>query len=495
VAAAPAAAAPSTPTSTTASAAAPSPAAAPSFAAIPKEKFKKKPLGEATGDVRERVNVVFVGHVDAGKSTIAGHLLWLTGMVDERTIAKFEREAKAANRGSWFLAYVMDSNEEERAKGKTVEVGKARFETDKKRYTILDAPGHKNYVSNMIGGTTQADVGILVISAKKGEFESGFDKGGQTREHAMLCKTLGVARLIVVINKMDEPSVNWDKARYDECKDKLCVFLKQVGFKPEKDVIFVPLSGLSGANIKDAVGADVCPWYAGGLSLIQTLDALPAMERSLDGPVRMPIIDKYRDQGTVVHGKLESGYFSVGDYLRMMPNNKLVEVEGIVCDEAEITQARAGDNLQVRLKGVEDTETHQGFVLCDIEDYIEPCNIFDAQIVITELIEHKPIFSAGYTAVVHIHTIVEEVSVVALIQEIDKKTGQPFPKRPNFVKSGAVVIARLQTRHPMSIEPFKIRAQLGRISLRDEGRTIAFGKVLKLKGLSSDAVIETTELN
>ena len=175
---------------------------------------KKPPSDLKFHDEREHLNVVFIGHVDAGKSTTCGNILVLTNTVDERTIAKYEREAKDKNRESWYLAYVMDTNDEERAKGKTVEVGRAHFNSAVKRYTILDAPGHKNYVPNMVVGAAQADIGVLIISARKGEFETGFDKGGQTREHAMLAKTLGVSTLIVAVNKMDDPTVSWDKARY-----------------------------------------------------------------------------------------------------------------------------------------------------------------------------------------------------------------------------------------------------------------------------------------
>ncbi|KAJ1417027.1 P-loop containing nucleoside triphosphate hydrolase protein, partial [Ochromonadaceae sp. CCMP2298] len=201
------------------------------------------------GDPREHLNLVFIGHVDAGKSTLSGSILYIMGKVDSRTIERFEREAKQRNRESWFLAFIMDTSEEERAKGKTVEVGRAHFETDINRYTILDAPGHKNYVPNMIAGAAQADVGVLVISARKGEFETGFEKGGQTREHALLARTLGVSHLVVVINKMDDPTVEWDQNRYEECVSKLKPYLKQVGYTIKKDVKFVPISGLSGDNV------------------------------------------------------------------------------------------------------------------------------------------------------------------------------------------------------------------------------------------------------
>jgi peptide chain release factor subunit 3 len=221
------------------------------------EEGAAAPVQLREDDIRENINLVFIGHVDAGKSTLSGNILYLTDNVDKRTIERYEREAKARSRESWFLAFIMDTSEEERAKGKTVEVGRAHFSTPAKRYTILDAPGHKNYVPNMIAGAAQADVGVLVISARRGEFETGFERGGQTREHALLAKTLGVKYLVVVVNKMDEPTVRWSQDRYDECCSKLKPFLKQCGYTIKKDVRFIPISGLNGANVKVEVSPDV----------------------------------------------------------------------------------------------------------------------------------------------------------------------------------------------------------------------------------------------
>lgn len=204
---------------------------------IPKPKSVVAPPGAPK---KEHVNVVFIGHVDAGKSTIGGQIMYLTGMVDKRTLEKYEREAKEKNRETWYLSWALDTNQEERDKGKTVEVGRAYFETEKKHFTILDAPGHKSFVPNMIGGASQADLAVLVISARKGEFETGFEKGGQTREHAMLAKTAGVKHLIVLINKMDDPTVNWSNERYEECKEKLVPFLKKVGFNPKRTFTSCP---------------------------------------------------------------------------------------------------------------------------------------------------------------------------------------------------------------------------------------------------------------
>lgn len=438
---------------------------------IPKPKSVVAPPGAPK---KEHVNVVFIGHVDAGKSTIGGQIMYLTGMVDKRTLEKYEREAKEKNRETWYLSWALDTNQEERDKGKTVEVGRAYFETEKKHFTILDAPGHKSFVPNMIGGASQADLAVLVISARKGEFETGFEKGGQTREHAMLAKTAGVKHLIVLINKMDDPTVNWSNERYEECKEKLIPFLKKVGFNPKKDIHFMPCSGLTGANLKEQ--SDFCPWYI-GLPFIPYLDNLPNFNRSVDGPIRLPIVDKYKDMGTVVLGKLESGSICKGQQLVMMPNKHNVEVLGILSDDVETDSVAPGENLKIRLKGIEEEEILPGFILCDLNNLCHSGRTFDAQIVI---IEHKSIICPGYNAVLHIHTCIEEVEITALICLVDKKSGEKSKTRPRFVKQDQVCIARLRTAGTICLETFKDFPQMGRFTLRDEGKTIAIGKVLKL---------------
>ncbi|XP_055746278.1 eukaryotic peptide chain release factor GTP-binding subunit ERF3A-like [Salvelinus fontinalis] len=423
---------------------------------------------------KEHVNVVFIGHVDAGKSTIGGQIMYLTGMVEKRTLEKYEREAKEKNRETWYLSWALDTNQEERDKGKTVEVGRAYFETEKKHFTILDAPGHKSFVPNMIGGASQADLAVLVISARKGEFETGFEKGGQTREHAMLAKTAGVKHLIILVNKMDDPTVNWSLERYEECKEKLVPFLKKVGFNPKKDIYFMPCSGLTGANLKDPI--EECTWYT-GLPFIPHLDSLPSFNRIIDGPVRLPIVDKYKDMGTVILGKLESGSIAKAQQLVMMPNRHTVEVLSLLSDEVETDEAVPGENLKLRLKGIEEEEILPGFILCNAENLCHSGRTFDAQIVI---IEHKSIICPGYNAVLHIHTCIEEVQITALICLVDKKTGEKSKTRPRFVKQDQVCIARLRCAGTICLETFKDFPQMGRFTLRDEGKTIAIGKVLKL---------------
>ncbi|EFA09020.1 eukaryotic peptide chain release factor GTP-binding subunit ERF3A isoform X2 [Tribolium castaneum] len=440
---------------------------------IPKKKTVKE---EVLKDKKEHVNVVFIGHVDAGKSTIGGQIMALTGMVDKRTLEKYEREAREKSRESWYLSWALDTNQEERDKGKTVEVGRAFFETEKKHFTILDAPGHKSFVPNMIGGAAQADLAVLVISARKGEFETGFDRGGQTREHAMLAKTAGVKYLVVLVNKMDDPTVNWDEARYNECRDKILPYLKKLGFNYNKDLFFLPCSGQTGQGLKDQVDESICPWYRGP-AFIPFIDDLPSLNRKIDGPFIMPIVDKYKDMGTVLMGKVESGECRKGQSLVIMPNRTPVTVDMLLSDDDEVNRIVPGENVKVKVKGVEEEDVSPGFVLCDAVNPIHTGRVFDAQLVI---LEHKSIICAGYSAVMHIHCAAEEVTVKALICLVDKKTGEKSKTRPRFVKQDQVAIMRIECAGVICLEPFKLFPQMGRFTLRDENKTIAIGKVLKL---------------
>lgn len=443
---------------------------------VAKVSKKKPPKVEESKSKKEHVNVVFIGHVDAGKSTIGGQIMSLTGMVDKRTLEKYEREAREKSRESWYLSWALDTNQEERDKGKTVEVGRAYFETEKKHFTILDAPGHKSFVPNMIGGAAQADLAVLVISARKGEFETGFDRGGQTREHAMLAKTAGVKHLVVLVNKMDDPTVNWDVERYNECKDKILPYLKKLGFNPTKDLTFMPCSGITGMGIKEQISESVCPWYRGP-AFIPFIDELPSLNRKTDGPFIMPIVDKYKDMGTVLMGKVESGTAKKGINLLVMPNRTQVSVDQLWSDDEEVTAVGPGENVKIKVKGIEEEDVSPGFVLCDASNPIKTGKVFDAQVVI---LEHKSIICAGYSAVMHIHCAAEEITVKALICLVDKKTGEKSKTRPRFVKQDQVAIMRIECSGLICLEQFKLFPQMGRFTLRDENKTIAIGKVLKV---------------
>lgn len=439
------------------------------------EQLDNELLAEVYG--KEHVSIVFIGHVDAGKSTLGGQLLILTGMVDQRTVDKFRREAAEMGRESWVFSWALDSTKQERTKGITVEVGRAHFETEKRSYSILDAPGHKSFVPNMIGGASQADVGVLVISARSGEYEAGFEKGGQTREHAILAKTQGVNKLIVVINKMDDPTVGWSKERYDECISKLSVFLRrEAGYNPKTDVFFMPVSAFTGAGLKDRVDPKDCPWYTGP-SLIEYLDSMQSFERKINAPLMMPVSTKWKDLGTILEGKLESGHIKKGNKVLIMPGERQLEIVTIYNEtEEEVDGALCGEQVRIRVKGVDEEDVLNGFVLTSPKSPVHTVTCFEAQIVILEL---ASLLTAGFSCVMHVHTAIEEVSFTALLHKLDK-TNRKSKAAPSFAKQGMKIIARLETTQPVCLEKFSDYAQLGRFTLRDSGVTIAIGKVTKL---------------
>lgn len=417
---------------------------------------------------KEHVNIIFIGHVDAGKSTLGGSILWTTGMVDERTMDKYKKEAKDLGRESWYLSWVMDLTKEERTKGKTVEVGRGFFETEKRRYSILDAPGHKTYVPSMIGGASQADVGILVISARKGEYETGFERGGQTREHAMLAKTQGVNKLIVAINKMDDPTVEWSEERYKECTTKLQQFLKGTGYNLKTDVYFMPVAAQQSLNIKDRLPEGVAPWWKGP-SLLEYLDGMQALERKVNAPFMMPINAKYRDLGTMVDGKIEAGVIKKGMSLVMMPRKQPVETAAIYGEqEEEQPILQCGDQVRLRLKGIEEEDILPGFVLCSPKRLVHCVAEFEAQIKVLDL---KSILTSGFNCVLHVHAAIEEVTFAALLHKLQKGTGRKSKVPPTHAKRGDSIIARLQVTGGagmVCVEKFEDYPQMGRFTLRDQ---------------------------
>ncbi|EXJ63871.1 hypothetical protein A1O7_00206 [Cladophialophora yegresii CBS 114405] len=426
---------------------------------------------------KEHVNIIFIGHVDAGKSTLGGQVLIQTGMVDERTLEKYKRDAKDAGRETWYISWVLDLNKEERAKGKTVEVGRGFFETEKRRYTILDAPGHKTYVPNMLSGAAQADVAILVISARRGEFETGFEKGGQTQEHAMLIKTTGAKELVVVVNKMDDPTVEWSKERYDEIVGKLKPYLKKrIGL----DSTFMPISAQTGVNVKDRIPPSVVDWYKGP-SLLEFLDGMAKIQRNLNAPFMMPIGAKYRDMGTMIEGRIEAGVVQKTSTLIMMPNREEVGIAALYGEtEDEVPYATCGDQVRMRLRGIEEEDIMPGFVLCSPKRLVHCVKEFEAQINIVEL---KSILSAGFNCVLHVHAATEEVTFAALLHKLEPRTGRKSKKPPPFAAKGQNIIARLQVTSgggKICVERFEDYPQLGRFTLRDQGQTIAVGKITKL---------------
>ncbi|OAF66781.1 hypothetical protein A3Q56_05511, partial [Intoshia linei] len=426
---------------------------------------------------KEHINIIFIGHVDAGKSTIGGNIMYnnlykmallfcryLTGMIDKRTLEKYEREAKELNRESWYLSWALDINVEERLKGKTAETGRAFFETKNRRYTLLDAPGHKLFVSNMVENASQADVAVLVISARRGEFETGFERGGQTREHAMLAKTEGIRHLVVAINKMDDQTVNWSNDRYEEIKLKLTPYLKKLGYNTRTDIHYIPLSGFKGTNV-DVIDKKAAPWYE-GVSLLQHLDTLPIRTKCLDYPVRLPIMGRFKDMGTFISGKVESGIIEKGKTYVIMPNRVQVEIASITSDDVDSKTASANENVSIKLKGVEPEDISAGFVLCCS---LNPCSvgtIFDGQIVI---IDGSYMITAGFNALMHLHTSVQPITFKNIICTINRKSNKKEKIFPVMIKQDEIAIVRIVVTNGMvCIEPYSIFPQMGRFVLRNE---------------------------
>ncbi|KAL4970717.1 translation termination factor GTPase eRF3 [Aspergillus stella-maris] len=444
-------------------------------------------LKEIYGEKKEHVNIVFIGHVDAGKSTLGGSILYATGNVDERTLEKYRRDAKEAGRETWYLSWALDLTNEERAKGKTVEVGRAHFKVDvptpegivERRFSILDAPGHKSYVHHMIGGASQADVGVLVISARKGEYETGFEKGGQTREHALLARNTGVRKLVVAVNKMDDPTVEWSQDRFKECTVKVSKFLEALGYKKD-DLTFMPISAQRTLGIKDRIPKDTCPWYDGP-SLIEYLTEMKMPERNLNAPFMMPLSTKYRDMGTMVEGRIEAGVVKKNQNCIIMPNRTKVEIAALYGEtEDEIVTATCGDQVRMRLRGVEEEDLLPGFVMCSPKRPVHCVSAFEAKIRILEL---KSILTAGFNCVMHVHSAVEEVTVASLLHKLEPGTGRRSKRPPPFASKGQMIIARIEitsTAGAVCVERFEDYNQMGRFTLRDQGQTIAIGMITKL---------------
>ena len=424
------------------------------------------------------VSIVFVGHVDSGKSTISGSLLYNLGEVDDRAIDKYKREAKVKNRESWFMAYIMDTYEEERDKGKTVDIGKASFSTPHRRFTLLDAPGHAGYIPNLLLGACQADVAGLVISAKKGEFESGFDKQGSTREHTLLLKALGVNNLIVIINKMDEDSVKWSKERYDSIVKTLKPFLHSCGFDTEKNVKWVPISGLTGENLCKELDKHKCDWYDGP-DLIELMDTIELPKRDEKGPVRVSILDRYKENSVYIMGKLESGTIKYGDTYTLMPSGAKITVDWLFnSEEKGVPYALPGENIRIRCKGIDsENEVNRGNILCSSDNLCLTFNVFEAEIQVLEL-PNNLIIAEGFNCVLHYHTFIEECSITPKA-EINRKT--KAETKVKFVRSQSRVRAFVKTKNVLCGEKYETFNNLGRFSMRYEGSTIAIGKIMKVK--------------
>ncbi|XP_055666926.1 HBS1-like protein isoform X2 [Falco peregrinus] len=426
---------------------------------------------------KQLLNLVVIGHVDAGKSTLMGHLLYLLGNVNKRTMHKYEQESKKAGKASFAYAWVLDETGEERERGVTMDVGMTKFETKTKVITLMDAPGHKDFIPNMITGAAQADVAILVVDASRGEFEAGFETGGQTREHGLLVRSLGVTQLAVAVNKMDQ--VNWQQERFQEITSKLGQFLKQAGFK-ESDVAYIPTSGLGGENlVTRGQSSDLTQWYK-GKCLLEQIDSFKPPQRSVDKPFRLCVADVFKDQGSgfCVTGKIEAGYIQVGERLLAMPPNETCTAKGITLHDEPVDWAAAGDHVSLTLTGMDIIKINVGCVFCDPKEPIKVCTRFRARVLIFNI--EVPI-TKGFPVLLHYQTISEPATIRKLLSVLHKSTGEVTKKKPKFLSKGQNALIELQTQRPVALELYKDFKELGRFMLRYSGSTVAAGVVTEIR--------------
>ncbi len=424
---------------------------------------------------KPHLNLVIMGHVDHGKSTTIGHMLYLAGVVDERTVKAYEEEAKKMGKETFKFAWILDNLKEERERGVTIDLRFLKFETKKYFFTVIDAPGHRDFVKNMITGASQADGAILFVSAKRGEFEAGIGPGGQTREHAFLAFTLGVHQLVVAVNKMDDSTVNWSQERYNEVKNEVSRMLRMVGYKVDK-IPFVPVSGWIGDNLVKP--SDKMPWYKGP-TLLEALDVFEVPPKPLNKPLRIPIQDVYSitGVGTVPVGRVETGVLKEGDTVIFMPANKQGEVKSIEMHHTRIPKAEPGDNIGFNVRGIAKTDVRRGDVCGHVSNPPTVAKEFIGQIIV---IYHPTALAAGYTPVLHYHTGQVACRFTEIIKKIDPRSGQVVEEKPSFLKTGDAALVRMEPLRPIAIETYADFPELGRFAVRDMGTTIAAGIVKEI---------------
>jgi len=410
---------------------------------------------------KPHLNLVTIGHVDHGKSTLVGRLLFDTGAVRDEQMRKLKELAKELKKETFEFAFVMDKLKEERERGVTIDIMHQRFDTPKFYFTIIDAPGHRDFVKNMITGTSQADGAILVVSAKDGIQE-------QTKEHAYLAKVLGVGQMIVAINKMD--AVGYGEAKFKETKEAVEKLLRGVGFKVD-EIEFVPTSGYIGDNV--AKKSENMAWYKGH-TLIEALDTFKVPDQPIDKPLRLPIQDVYSitGVGTVPVGRVETGIMKVNDKVIFVPSGAQGDIKSIEMHHEQIQEARPGDNVGFNVRGVGKTDIKRGDVLCHPQSAAKPVKEFTAQIIV---LNHPSVISKGYTPVFHVHTSQVACTVTEIVKKLDPKTGATVQENPDFIKTGDAAVIKVKPTKPMVIEKQSELPQLARFAIRDMGQTVAAG--------------------
>jgi len=416
---------------------------------------------------RPHINLVFIGHVDAGKSTLVGRLLYDLGEVSEQAMKKLKEEAEKIGKGTFEFAWVMDTLKEERERGVTIDLMHKKFQTTKNYFTIIDAPGHRDFVKNMITGASQADAAVLVVDVNTGVMP-------QTKEHAFLAKTLGINQLVVALNKMDAAS--YDEGKYNKCKEDVGNLLKSIGYKTD-EVPFIPISAYDGDNITKKT--EKSPFYKGDF-FISEIDKFKAPEKPVDKPLRLPIQDAYTitGVGTVPVGRVETGVMKPGDKIVFMPGGANGEVKTIEMHHEQLPKAEPVDNVGFNVRGIGKNDVKRGDVLGPADNPPTVAEEFTAQIVV---LQHPSALTVGYTPVFHVHTSQVACTFTELVKKIDPKTGGVKEENPEFLKTGDVAVVKLKPTKPMVIESAKEFPQLGRFAIRDMGQTVAAGMVIEVK--------------
>jgi len=425
------------------------------------------------GQSKESINLIVIGHVDSGKSTLMGHLLFQLGQVSQKLMHKYEQESRKVGKQSFMYAWVLDETDEERSRGITMDVGQNRFETSHRVVTLLDAPGHRDFIPNMISGAYQADVAILVVNATTGEFEAGFDSGGQTREHALLVRSLGVSQLCVAINKLD--TVDWEEGRFAHIREKLSLFLtKQAGFK-ESDLSFVPCSGLTGENLtKSPSSGRLKSWYSGP-TLVEVVDTMKTPLRAMERPFRLAISDIFRAQtgsGWSVAGRVEAGLVMKEDRVMVSPLLELCTVKTV-----DLGEGFAGDHVVLTLTGPDQTSVNPGMVLCDPTSLVPVTNKFQARVVVFNI--DMPI-TKGFPVIIHYGSVSEQGNIKKLVSLLNKSNGEVVKNKPRCLTGNQSAIVEISVSRPIPVELYKNYRELGRFMLRSGGHTVAAGMVTQI---------------
>jgi elongation factor 1-alpha len=403
-------------------------------------------------------------------------LIYKCGGIDERTIKKYEKEAAETGKASFKYAWVLDKLKAERERGITIDIALWKFQSDKRIFTIIDAPGHRDFIKNMITGTSQADAAVLMIASDVGGFEAGFSKDGQTREHALLAQTMGVKQMIVCCNKMDDTSVNYAQSRFDEIKGELTLFLKKVGYNPAT-IPFIPISGWVGDNMVEK--GDNLPWY-NGPTLLEALDNLRPPKRPTEKPLRLPLQDVYKigGIGTVPVGRVETGLLKPQMVVTFGPMNITTEVKSVEMHHEQVEQAAPGDNVGFNVKNLSVKDIKRGYVASDSKN--DPCadtEMFVAQVIV---FNHPGQIQNGYTPVLDCHTCHIACKFQKLRSKVDKRTGAVTEEEPQCIKSQDAAMVELVPMKPMVVESFSTYAPLGRFAVRDMRQTVAVGVIKEI---------------